>query len=137
MSLRNSLETLASVFWAHLREYPLPEPCRVALVPREPEVQIQVASGDTVRHLAELLLWAYTLKQVTATWWHTDGGSLQISIHGRSFGGARFLVYGGVPFGACAGLVPLPVGASEGVSVDELYALRDLLGERKAAEVAA
>jgi hypothetical protein len=79
------------------------------------------------------LLWAFTLDQVTAKWWHTDGGSLHITIHGRSRGGARFCVYGGIDYARCDGLVRLAVGEHEGLSVDELYTLRDLLDEGVAA----
>ncbi|TVT17400.1 hypothetical protein FNH06_31675 [Amycolatopsis acidiphila] len=124
---------LAGAFWTHLHEHPLPEPCTVTLNPAVPEVEVQVSPGTAVSHLAELLVWAYTLDQVTATWWHTDHGTLHITIWGRVAGGARFRVYGGITFADCTGLVPLEVGESEGVSVDELYALRDLLGEGVAA----
>ena len=133
MSLRSTLEFLTGAFWAHLKEHPLPEPCMVTLNPRTPEVDIQVAAAEPVQHLADLLLWAYTLAQVTATWWHTQSGDLHITVYGRSSRGARFRVYGGVPYARCAGLVPLTVGESEGVSVEELYTLRDLLGEGVAA----
>jgi hypothetical protein len=133
MSLRTTLEFLAAAFWAHLKDYPLPEPCTVTLNPRTPEIEIQVPPTEPVRHLAELLLWAYTLDQVTATWWHTESENLHVTFYGRSSGGARFRVYGGLDYARCAGLVPLAVGESEGVSVDELYTLRDLLAEEVAA----
>lgn len=128
MSLRSTLEFLTGAFWAHLKDHALPEPCMVTLNPRTPEVDIQVAAAEPVRHLTDLL-WAYTLDQVTATWWHTHSGDLHVTIYGRSNGGARFRVYGGVPYTRCSGLVPLTVRESEGVSVDELYTLRDLLGQ--------
>ena len=133
MSLRTQLEFLAGAFWAHLKDHPLPEPCAVTLHPRTPEVEVQVAASEPVRHLGELLLWAYTLDQVTATWRRTDRDGLHLTLHGRSRGGARFCVFGGIPYTRCAELVPLAVGESEGVSVDELYTLRDLLGEGVAA----
>jgi hypothetical protein len=132
MTVRTALEMLASAFWTHLREHLLPEPCTVTLDPGASEVEVQVSPGLAVPHLAELLLWAYTLDQVTATWWHTNHETLHITIRGRTAGGAQFRVYGGISFTACTGLVPLELGESEGVSIDEIYALRDLLGEGKA-----
>ncbi|MFD4192873.1 hypothetical protein [Amycolatopsis thermoflava] len=134
--MRTALETLTRAFWGHLRDFPLPEPCRVTLHPGVPEIQVQVAPGEAGTHLAELLLWAYTLDQVTATWWRTEQNNLHITIRGRSQGGAHFLVYGGVAWRHCGGLVQLANGAREGVSVDELYTLRMLLDEQ-AVEVAA
>ncbi|MGW4593198.1 hypothetical protein ACWEKJ_38270 [Amycolatopsis thermoflava] len=134
--MRTALETLTRAFWGHLRDFPLPEPCRVTFDPDGLEIQVQVAPGGVVTHLAELLLWAYTLDQVTATWWRTEHDSLHVTIHGRSQSGARFLVYGGIPWGRCAGLVQLAADEHEGVSVDELYTLRMLLDEQ-AVEVAA
>jgi hypothetical protein len=38
-------------------------------------------------------------------------------------------VDGGIPFRHCAGLIPLAVDASEGVSLDEIYTLLGLLRE--------
>ncbi|WP_246271889.1 hypothetical protein [Amycolatopsis acididurans] len=134
MSLHTQLERLASAFWAHLRAHPLPDPCMVSLRPADGEVDVQVAATAAVMHLSELLVWAYTLESVTASWWRTDHGSLHLTVEGRAQG-VRFHVYGGIGFHHCAGLVPLAVDASEGVSIDELYTLRDLLAQET--EVAA
>jgi hypothetical protein len=79
--------------------------------------------------VGELLLWAYTLDQVSARWWHTPDGRLHPSIHGRASTGVALKVYGGITFDHCAGLVRLTVGESEGVSSDESYTLLGLLRE--------
>ncbi|HZS22100.1 MAG TPA: hypothetical protein VFA63_14095, partial [Pseudonocardiaceae bacterium] len=97
----------------------------------EPTVnRIAIQAGgrqDPLDHLAELLLWAFTLEQVTAQWWHTRDGHLHLTIHGRTAAGMAVKVYGGIPFGCCAGLVPLALDESEGVSLDEIYTLLGLL----------
>ena len=121
------LERLTKAFWAHLRAHPaLPEPCSVTLDPWKPEVQVQAAPARAVAHLGELLLWASTLHGVTAEWWHTDSGRLHITLRGRA-AGTRFYVYGGIPFDGCSELVRLDEDEQEGVSVDEIYTLRELL----------
>src|SRR5690349_16260817 len=95
---RSELEKLTAGFWAHLRENPtLPEPCSVTLDPWGPEVQVQVPPAESVAHLGELLLWAYTLHSVTAQWWHTRNRDLHVTLWGRA-AGTRFRVYGSVPF---------------------------------------
>lgn len=124
------LEKLTGAFWAHVRKHPeLPEPCIVTLNPGTLEVEVQVSTGDAVAHLGDLLLWAYTLDGVTAQWWHTRNEYLHITFRGRA-AGVRFRVYGGVPFAPCSGLVRLDADEHEGVSVDEIYALRELLTEQ-------
>ena len=80
-------------------------------------------------HLGELLLWAYTLGQVSARWWHTPGGRLHLSIDGRASTGVALKVYGGISFDHCAGLVRLTPGEAERVSLDEIYTLLGLLRE--------
>jgi hypothetical protein len=80
-------------------------------------------------HLGELLLWAYTLDQVSAQWWHTPDGRLHLSIHGRASTGVALKVYGAISFDHCAGLVQLSPGEAEGVSLDEIYTLLGLLRE--------
>jgi hypothetical protein len=118
----------------------LPEPATISLEPTICRVSIQVATGrDDLVHLGELLLWAYTLDQVRAQWWHTPRTDLHITIEGRCATGIRFRVYGGMPVDLCADLVQLASGAAEAVSVDELYTLLVLLREQQASikEVAA
>ena len=124
------LEKLTKAFWGHLRAHAaLPEPCSVTLDPWAPEVEVQVSHAEAVVHLGELLLWVSTLDGVTAEWWHTDSERLHITLRGRA-AGTRFRVYGGIPFTGCSGLVRLDVGEHEGVSVDEIYTLRNLLAEQ-------
>ncbi|TVT17231.1 hypothetical protein FNH05_36200 [Amycolatopsis rhizosphaerae] len=129
------LEKLSAAFWAHVREYPLPEPCRVSFDPMRPEVDVQVNPSATAAHLSELVLWGRTLHDVTVEWWHTTYGDLHIILRGNTHGGARIRVYGGITFADCAGLIALTEDDSQDVTLEELAALRDLL--RSAEEVAA
>ncbi len=122
------LATLTEAWRALLHDCPLPEPALVSLEPTVNRITIQAGGGpDPLDHLAELLLWAYTLKQITAQWWHTGDGHLHLTIHGRTAAGMAVKVYGGIPFGSCAGLVPLALDESESVSLDEIYTLLSLL----------
>ncbi|OLF17134.1 hypothetical protein BU204_13485 [Actinophytocola xanthii] len=84
---------------------------------------------DLARVLANLLLWAHTLAEVTAEWSHTTDHRLHVSVLGRATTGARFRVYGGGLFAYTLGLVDLDAGERDGVSLDELYALVCLLRE--------
>ena len=122
------LATLTEAWRALLTDCPLPEPALVSLEPTVNRITIQAGgSQDPLNHLAELLLWAYTLEQVTAQWWHTRDGNLHLTIHGRTASGVALKVYGGIPIDSCAGLVPLAADESEGVSLDEMYTLLGLL----------
>ena len=122
------LATLTEAWRALLADCPLPEPALVSLEPIVNRITIQAGGRhDPLDHLAELLLWAYTLEQVTARWWHTRDGHLHLTICGRTTAGAALKIYGGIPFDYCAGLVPLALDESEGVSLDEIYTLLGLL----------
>lgn len=78
-----------------------------------------------------MLVWAYSLTDVTAQWWRTPRHGLHVSILGRTAGGTRMRVYGSVDFTQCEGLVRLAVDQKEGVSLDELYILVGLLREAR------
>jgi hypothetical protein len=122
------LVTLTEAWRALLHDCPLPEPALVSLEPTVNRITIQAGGRqDPLNHLAELLLWAYTLVQVTAQWWHTRDGHLHLTIHGRTAAGMAVKVYGAIPFDSCVGLVPLALDESEGVSLDEIYTLLGLL----------
>jgi len=122
------LATLTEAWRALLHDCPLPEPALVSFEPTVNRITIQAGGQqDPLNHLAELLLWAYTLVQVTAQWWHTRDGHLHLTIHGRTAAGMAVKVYGAIPFDSCVGLVPLALDESEGVSLDEIYTLLGLL----------
>jgi hypothetical protein len=122
------LATLTEAWRALLHDCPLPEPALVGLEPTVNRITVQVGGWqDPLNHLAELLLWAYALEQVTAQWWHTRDGYLHLTIHGRTGSGMAVKVYGGIPFDSCVGLVPLALDEAEGVSLDEIYTLLGLL----------
>lgn len=124
------LTTLTEAWRALLRDCPLPEPAMVILEPTVYRITIQAGSSrDLLGHLGELLLWAYTLEQVSAEWWHTPSGDLHITIEGHTATGVALKAYGGIPFEHCAGLVPLAPDESEDVSLDEIYTLLGLLRE--------
>jgi hypothetical protein len=124
------LTTLTEAWRAFLRDYPVAEPAMVSLEPTLYRISIQPGNHQNASdHLGELLLWAYPLDQVSAQWWHTQDGSLHLSIDGRASTGVALKVYGGIPFDHCAGLVQLTPGEAEGVSLDEIYTLLGLLRE--------
>jgi hypothetical protein len=124
------LRALTEAWRAFLRDCPLAEPAVVSLEPTLYRISIQAGHHqDALDHLGELLLWAYTLDQVSARWWHTPGERLHISIHGRTSTGVAPKVYGAIPFDHCAGLVQLTPGDSEGASLDEIYTLLGQLRE--------
>jgi hypothetical protein len=124
------LTALTEAWRAFLRDYPSAKPAMVSLEPTHYRITIQAGHHQNALHLlGEQLLWAYTLDQVSARWWHTPSGSLHLSIDGRTSTGVALKVYGGIPFDHCADLVHLAVGESEGVSLDEIYTLLGLLRE--------
>ena len=124
------LPALTEAWRAFLRDYPVAEPAMVNLEPTLYLICIQAGHHqNALDHLGELPLWAYTLDQVSAQWWHTPRGSLHISIDGRAGTGVALRVYGGIPFEHCAGLVQLTPGEAEGVLLDEIDTLLGLLRE--------
>jgi hypothetical protein len=128
--ITSTVDALVGAYRSHVLGRSLPAVVSLHLIPGTREISVQPDGGqDLCSHLSNILVWAYTLADVTAQWWHTDGGSLHISITGRTTGGARMKVYGGGPFTQSLGLVPLAQGDQEGVSLDELYTLAGLLRE--------
>ena len=91
------LTALTEAWRTFLRDYPLAEPAVVSLERTLYRISIQVGHHpDALDHLGELLLWAYTLDQVSARWWHAPSGRLHISIDGRASTGVALRVYGGI-----------------------------------------
>jgi hypothetical protein len=123
------LTALTEAWRAFLRDYPLTEPAMVSLEPTHYRISIQAGQHQNALDLLGELLWAYTLDQVSAQWWHSPGGRLLISIDGRASTGVALKVYGAISFDHCAGLVQLTPGEAEGVSLNEIYTLLGLLRE--------
>jgi hypothetical protein len=122
------LPALTEAWRAFPRDCPVAEPIVVNLEPTLSRISIQAAHHqNALDHVGELPLWAYTLDQVSAWWWHTPDGSLHVSIDGRASTGVALKVYGAIPFDHCTGLVQLSPGEAEGVSLDEIYTLLGLL----------
>jgi len=120
--------SMLGAFRAHVRDRVLPAPVSLSFSANGREIAVQPEGGaDLVQHLGNVLLWAYTLSDVTARWWRTDEDRLHVSVHGRTANGTRMKVYGGGAFSDCRGLVALTLNESEGVSIDELYSLHGLL----------
>jgi hypothetical protein len=137
MTVPSTVDSLMSAYRSHVLGRNLPAPASVDIVPRAREISVQTGySPNLCSMLGNLLVWAYTLADVTAQWWHTPEGSLHITITGRTAGGARMKIYSGGAFTASLGLVPLAQDEMEGVSLDELYALAGLLREAHMREVA-
>jgi hypothetical protein len=120
--------SMLGAFRAHVRDRVLPAPVSLSFSANGREIAVQPEGGaDLVQHLGNVLVWAFTLADVTAEWWRTDEDRLHVSIHGRTASGTRMRVYGGGAFSDCRGLVALKRDESEGVSIDELYTLISLL----------
>lgn len=124
--------SLLSAFRAHVRGRVLPAPISLLFDAGGREIAVQPeGSEDLATQLGNVLLWAYTLSEVTAKWWRTDGDRIHISVHGRTLSGAHIRVYGGGHFTECLGLVALAPNESDGVSIDELYLFLSQLREGK------
>ena len=126
----SAMDSLLGAYRSHVLGRNLPDPAMLNLTPSDRQIALQPAGGlDLCSRLTGILLWAATLAEVTATWWHTADDSLHVTVNGRTAGGTRVRVYGGGPFAECCGLLSLSHGQKEGVSLDELYTLLVLLRE--------
>lgn len=130
--LASVVDMLMRAYRAHVHGRRLPAPVTVSFCARKQEIEVLPDGGtDVARHLGNVLLWGHTLADVSATWWRTRSGNLHVSVRGRTSIGVRVLVYGGGDFADCAGLVALDPDQTDGVSLDELYALVCLLRENQ------
>lgn len=130
LTTTSAVGSLLSAFRAHVRGRVLPAPVSLSFDAKAREIAVQPEGVlDLATQLGNVLLWAYTLSDVTAKWWRTDGDRLHISIRGRTATGARVRVYGGGHFSECLGLVQLRPDECDGVSVDELYLFHAQLRE--------
>lgn len=130
IATESTMDALIGAYRSHLLGRALPTPVAVTLYPTYREVLVQTGGGfDLAQKLGNLLLWAFTLTEVTVTWTHTDCGRLHVKTTGRIGSGVLVEVFSGGEFTDCLDLVPLKAGESEGVSLDELYTLANLLRE--------
>lgn len=134
----STVDSLIGAYRSHVLGRLLPTPAVVTFYPDTSEINVQpTGSLDLCSRLSNVLVWAYTLVDVTAQWRHTTDGALHVTVNGRTTNGAHMTVYGGGRFAECLGLVQLAPNQSEGVSLDELYTLigllRDGQHEREAA----
>lgn len=128
LATTSAVGSMLGAFRAHIRGRVLPAPVSLTFSANVHEIAVQPEGGtDLVQHLGNVLLWAYTLSDVTAQWWRTPEDRLHVSVLGRTTSGVRMKVYGGGAFSDCRSLVPLALDESEGVSVDELFTLLALL----------
>jgi hypothetical protein len=124
--------SLLSAFRAHIRGRVLPAPISLSFDAKGREIAIQPEGAlDLATQLGNVLLWAYTLSDVTAKWWRTDSDRLHISVTGRTISGARVRVYGGGHVSECLHLVALGPNETDGVSIDELYLFQSQLRDRR------
>jgi hypothetical protein len=122
LTTTTAVGSLLSAFRAHVRGRVLPAPVSLSFDAKAREIAIQPEGAmNLAQQLGNVLLWAYTLSDITAKWWRTDDDRIHISVRGRTASGARVRVYGGGHFTDCLGLVQLAPTETDGVSVDELY----------------
>jgi hypothetical protein len=128
LATTSAVGSMLSAFRSHIRGRVLPAPVSLTFSANVREIGVQPEGGaDLVQHLGNVLIWAFTLADVTAQWWRTSEDRLHVSVHGRTASGTRMKVHGGGAFSDCRGLVPLALDQSEGVSIDELFTLLSLL----------
>ncbi len=130
--LMSTVDVLMRAFRAHTHGRCLPAPGVLSFSPLARRIEIEPdGRDDLARQLANLLLWAHTLTDVTAAWTRLDSGRFHVAVTGRTAIGARVRVYCLGLFTDCAGLVALDPGQTDGVSLDELFALACLLREHQ------
>lgn len=130
--LMSTVDVLMRAFRAHTRGRCLPAPRMLSFSPVSRQIDVMPEGGsDFARLLANVLLWAHTLSDVTASWSRSDSGRLHVVVTGRTNIGARLRVFCVGEFADCAGLVALIPGQHDGVSLDELFALACLLREHQ------
>lgn len=136
MATKNALvvasivDSLIGGFRAHMLGRTLPAPALVHLDVYTRQVRLQPQHGGHLAdQLANLLMWAHTLIEVTADWWRTTADQLHVTVSGRTQGGLRMHIYTGGEFTETLGLVRLDPDQTEDVTLDELYTLVGLLRE--------
>ena len=126
----STTDALIGAYRSHVLGRNLPDPATLNICPTTRQIAVQPGAGsDLCSRLGGVLVWACTLTDVTASWWHTPDDALHVTVSGRTAGGIRLRVYGGGAFAECCGLVSLGLDEQEGVSLDELYTLVGLLRE--------
>jgi hypothetical protein len=124
------MDALIGAYRSHVLGRNLPDPASLNFMPSTREIMVQPNGGfDLASRLGNILVWAYTLSDLTASWSRTPEDRLHVRVNGRTAGGTVLTIYGGGTFAECCGLVPLDLDEREGVSLDELYALVGLLRE--------
>jgi hypothetical protein len=136
--IASTVDSLIGGFRSHLLGRSLPAPAYVQLDLYQRRVSVQITSGTLglADELANLLLWAHTLTDVTAHWWRTSDDRLHINVDGRTSGGLRMHLYTGGGFAETHELVRLAPDENDSVSLDELYTLAGLLREARSQGVA-
>ncbi|MFI7679556.1 hypothetical protein [Actinophytocola sp. NPDC049390] len=126
----STMDSLIGAYRSHVLGRNLPDPVSLNLMPSTREIMVQPHGGlDVASRLGNILVWAYTLSDLTASWSRTPEDRLHVRVNGRTAGGTVLTIYGGGPFAECCGLVTLDLDEREGVSLDELYTLVGLLRE--------
>jgi hypothetical protein len=125
----STMDSLIGAYRSHVLGRNLPDPASVDFTASTRGIMVQPGGVDLSSRLGNILVWAYTLSDLTASWTRTPENRLHIRVNGRTAGGTTLTVYGGSTFADCCGLVTLGLDEREGVSLDELYTLVGLLRE--------
>jgi hypothetical protein len=124
-----TLDTLIGALYGHRACHCLPEPVTVGFDLAQLGIEIQVSLADTA---SALLAWARSLDQVTVSGWRHQEDRLHLTVLGRTIGGIRVRVYGGMPYAPSADLLTVAVDQSVPLTLDELALLCGLLADTPA-----
>jgi hypothetical protein len=112
-----TLDTLIGALYGHRACHCLPEPVTVGFDLSQLWIEIQVSLADTA---SALLAWARSLDQVTVSGWRHQEDRLHLTVLGRTIGGTRVRVYGGMPY---TENITVAVEESVTLTLDELGGL--------------
>lgn len=103
----------------------LPTPAMVALYPNDGMIGIAPQGIDLVVQLFGVLMWTYTMDSPGVSWCRRADGTFAVATEGRTRNGTAITAAGGGQYSECLGLLSLPVGKAQHVSVDTFGAFWD------------
>jgi hypothetical protein len=127
-----TLDTLVGALYGHLAGRRLPAPINVGFDMLAGKIDLQIDMGGSVVRLDALVAWGRSLDQAVVTGWRTRDDNVHVTVAGRTAGGIRVTVYGGVPYAEVVDLLVVATGDTATLTLDELAALRATLADTQA-----